>query len=67
MGKMGHFLVALAVGVALALISWQAGVLDSNIFGFASGAAEEGGGAGEVGGGGAGVEIGASRVARPWG
>ncbi|MCH7580756.1 MAG: hypothetical protein IIB22_10985 [Chloroflexi bacterium] len=67
MGKMGHFLVALAVGVALALISWQAGVLDSNIFGFASGAAVEAGGPGSVVAIGAAFVIGASMIALPCG
>ena len=67
MGKTGHFLAALAAGVALALISWQAGVLDSNIFGFASGAAVEAGGPGSVVTIGAAFVIGASMIALPCG
>ena len=56
MGKVGQFLVALAVGAALALVSWQAGVLDTEIFGFATGAAVSAGGPGSL------VAIGAAFV-----
>ncbi|MCH8185608.1 MAG: hypothetical protein IH862_05855 [Chloroflexi bacterium] len=42
MGKRGQFVFALAVGAALALISWQAGLLDTNgIFAGISGSAAE--------------------------
>ena len=67
MGKTTQFLAALAVGAMLALISWQAGVLDSNIFGFASGAAVEAGGPGSVVAIGAAFVIGASMIVLPCG
>ena len=67
MGQRGQFLAALAAGVVLALVSWQAGVLDSNIFGFASGAAVEAGGPGSIVAIGAAFVIGASMIALPCG
>ncbi|MCI0856409.1 MAG: hypothetical protein J4N98_06945 [Chloroflexi bacterium] len=67
MGRTGQFFAALAAGVVLALVSWQAGVLDSNIFGFASGAAVEAGGPGSIVAIGAAFVIGASMIALPCG
>ena len=67
MGRTGQFFAALAAGVVLALVSWQAGVLDSNIFGFASGAAVEAGGPGSLVAIGAAFVIGASMIALPCG
>ncbi len=50
LGKKGQFVFALAIGVVLALISWQAGVLDgsTDIFGGVSGSAASAGGPGAV-------------------
>lgn len=67
MGQMGQFLAALAAGVVLALISWQAGVLDTDVFGFASGAAAEAGGPGSFVAIGAAFVIGATMIALPCG
>ena len=67
MGKKGQFVAALAAGVVLALVSWQAGVLDSNIFGFASGAAVDAGGPGSLIAIGAAFVIGASMIVLPCG
>ena len=67
MGKNGQFLAALAAGVVLALVSWQAGMLDSNIFGFASGAAVDAGSPGSLVAIGAAFVIGASMIALPCG
>lgn len=66
-GKTGQFLAALAVGAALALISWQAGVLDTEIFGFASGAAVSAGGPGSLVAIGAAFVIGATMIVLPCG
>ena len=66
-GKTSQFLAALAIGAALALISWQAGVLDTEVFGFASGAAVEAGGPGSLVAIGAAFVIGATMIALPCG
>ena len=66
-GKTGQFLFALAAGVALALVSWQAGVLDTEIFGFASGAAVDAGGPGSLVAIGAAFVIGATMIVLPCG
>ena len=67
MGQRGQFLAAVAAGVVLALISWQGGVLDNNIFGFASGAAVEAGGPGSLVAIGAAFVIGAAMIVLPCG
>ena len=67
MGKTGQFVVALAVGVVLALVSWQAGVLDTEVFGFASGAAVDAGGPGSLVAIGAAFVIGATMIVLPCG
>lgn len=67
LGKTGHFLAALAAGAVLALISWQAGVLDTDVFGFASGAAVDAGGPGSLVAIGAAFVIGATMIALPCG
>lgn len=66
-GKTGQFLLALAAGVALALISWQAGVLDTEVFGGLSGAAVDAGGPGALVSLGAAFVIGATMIALPCG
>ncbi len=66
-GQTSRFLAALAVGAALALISWQAGVLDTEIFGFASGAAVSAGGPGSLVAIGAAFVIGATMIVLPCG
>ena len=66
-GQTSQFLAALAVGAALALISWQAGVLDTEIFGFASGAAVSAGGPGSLVAIGAAFVIGATMIVLPCG
>ena len=66
-GKTGQFLAALAAGAALALISWWAGVLDIEVFGFASGAAVEAGGPGSLVAIGAAFVIGAAMIVLPCG
>ena len=66
-GRTSQFLAALAIGAALALISWQAGVLDTEVFGFASGAAVEAGGPGSLVAIGAAFVIGATMIALPCG
>ncbi len=66
-GKTGQFLAALAVGAALALISWPAGVLDTEIFGFASGAAVSAGGPGSLVAIGAAFVIGTTMIVLPCG
>lgn len=67
-GKRGQFLFALAVGAILALISWQAGVLDldNNIFGFQDSDVSAGGPAAGVAIGAA-LLIGASMIVLPCG
>ena len=67
MGQRGQFLAALAAGAVLALVTWQAGVLDSNIFGFASGAAVEAGGPGSLVAIGAAFVIGGTMIVLPCG
>ena len=67
MGQSGQFLVALVAGAVLALVSWQAGVLDTEIFGFASGAAVDAGGPGSLVAIGAAFVIGATMIALPCG
>ena len=67
MGRRGQFLAALAAGAVLALVTWQAGVLDSNIFGFASGAAVEAGGPGSLVAIGAAFVIGGTMIVLPCG
>ena len=67
MGQRGQIAVALAVGVVLALVTWQAGVLDSNLFGFASGAAVEAGDPGSLVAIGAAFVIGSTMIALPCG
>ena len=66
-GNTGQFLAALAVGAALALVSWLAGVLDTEIFGFASGAAAAAGGPGSLVAIGAAFVIGATMIVLPCG
>ena len=66
-GQTSQFLAALAVGAALAIISWQAGVLDTEIFGFASGAAVSAGGPGSLVAIGAAFVIGATMIVLPCG
>ncbi|MCH8815914.1 MAG: hypothetical protein IH957_12645 [Chloroflexi bacterium] len=66
-GQTSQFLTALAIGAALALISWQAGVLDTEIFGFASGAAVSAGGPGGLVAIGAAFVIGATMIVLPCG
>ena len=66
-GKTSQFLAALAIGAALALISWPAGVLDTEIFGFASGAAVSAGGPGSLVAIGAAFVIGATMIVLPCG
>ena len=67
MGQRGQFVVALAAGVVLALVSWQAGVLDTEVFGFASGAAVDAGGPGSLVAIGAAFIIGATMIVLPCG
>ncbi len=67
MGKTGPFLVALAVGVVLALVSWQAGILDTEIFGFVSEDAVSAGGPGSLVAIGAAFVIGATMIVLPCG
>ncbi len=66
-GQTSQFLAALIIGAALALISWQAGVLDTEIFGFASGAAVSAGGPGSLVAIGAAFVIGATMIVLPCG
>ncbi len=67
MGQKAQFLVALAAGAMLALVSWQAGVLDTEVFGFASGAAVDAGGPGSLVAIGAAFVIGATMIVLPCG
>jgi len=69
LGKKGQFVFALAVGVALALISWQAGVLDGStaIFGGVSDSAASAGGPGAVIAFGAAFIIGVTMIVLPCG
>jgi len=69
LGKKGQFVFALAVGALLALISWQAGVLDgsTDIFGGVSGSAASAGGPGAVIAFGAAFIIGATMIVLPCG
>ena len=66
-GKTGQFLVALAAGAALAVVSWQIGVLDTNIFGGVSESAVSAGGPGSVVAIGAAFVIGAAMIVLPCG
>lgn len=66
-GQAGQFLAAIVLGAALALISWRAGVLDTDVFGFASGAAVSAGGPGSLVAIGAAFVIGATMIALPCG
>ena len=66
-GKAGQFLAALAAGAALALVSWQAGVLDTNIFGGVSDSAVSAGGPGSLVAIGAAFVIGAAMIVLPCG
>ncbi|MCH7835740.1 MAG: hypothetical protein IH864_02635, partial [Chloroflexi bacterium] len=66
-GEKGQFLFALAVGAGLALISWQAGVLDTNIFGGVSDDAVSAGGPGSLVAIGAAFVIGAVMIVLPCG
>ena len=67
LGKKGQFVFSLAVSVVLALISWQAEVLDgsTNIFGWVSGSAASAGGPGAVIAFGAAFIIGATMIVLP--
>ena len=69
LGQRGQFLAALVAGAALALVSWQAGVLDgsTNIFGGLQGSAVEAGGPGALVSLGAAFIIGASMIVLPCG
>ncbi len=67
MGKTGQFLAALAAGAALALISWQAGVLDSNIFAGVQDSAVAAGSPGALVSVGAAFVIGAAMIVLPCG
>ncbi len=66
-GKAGQFLAALAAGAALALVSWQVGVLDTNIFGGVSDSAVSAGGPGSLVAIGAAFVIGAAMIVLPCG
>lgn len=66
-GAIGQLVVALAVGAALALISWQAGVLDTNVFGGVQDSAIAVGGPGALISLGAAFVIGAAMVVLPCG
>ncbi len=69
LGKKGQFVLALAVGVVLALISWEAGVLDgsTDIFGGVSGTAASAGGPSAIIAFGAAFVIGATMIVLPCG
>ena len=69
LGQKGQFVFSLAAGAALALISWQAGVLDgsTNIFGGVSGSAAAAGGPGAIIAFGAAFIIGATMIVLPCG
>ncbi len=69
MGKRGQFVLALAVGAVLALISWQAGLLEGStgIFGGLSGSAVSAGGPGALVAFGAAFIIGATMIVLPCG
>ena len=66
-GQTGRFVAALAAGAALALVSWQAGVLDSNVFGGLQSSAIEAGGPGALISLGVAFVIGASMIVLPCG
>lgn len=68
-GKKGQFVFALAVGAALAIVSWQVGVLDgsTDIFGGVSGTAAAASNPGAVVAIGAALIIGASMIVLPCG
>ena len=69
LGKKGQFVFALAAGAVLALISWQAGVLDgsTDIFGGVSGSAASAGGPGAIIAFGAAFIIGVTMIVLPCG
>jgi len=69
LGKQGQFVFALAVGVVLALISWQAGVLDgsTDIFGGVTGSAASASNPGALVAVGAAFIIGATMIVLPCG
>ena len=69
LGKKGQFVFAFAVGALLAIISWQAGVLDgsTDIFGGVSGSAVSAGGPGAIIAFGAAFIIGATMIVLPCG
>ncbi len=66
-GETGQFLFALAVGAGLALISWWAGILDTNVFGGVSSEAVSAGGPGAMVSIGAAFVIGAAMIVLPCG
>ena len=66
-GQKGQFLFAPAVGAGLTLISWQAGVLDTNIFGGVSDSAVSAGGPGSLVAIGAAFVIGTVMIVLPCG
>ena len=66
-GKPGQLLAALAVVAALALVSWQIGVLDTNVFGGVSDSAVSAGGPGSLVAIGAAFVIGAAMIVLPCG
>ena len=67
LGTRGQFFGSLAAGAALALLSWQAGVLDTNVFGGLQRSAVEAGGPGALISLGAAFVIGASMIVLPCG
>ena len=67
LGQKAQFLAALAAGAVLALVSWQAGVLDTQVFGGLSGAAVDAGGPGSLVAIGAAFVIGATMIVLPCG
>ena len=67
LGQKAQFLVALAAGAVLALVSWQAGVLDTQVFGGLAGAAVDAGGPGSLVAIGAAFVIGATMIVLPCG
>ena len=68
-GKRAQFVLALAIGAALALISWQAGILDgsTDVFGGVSGSAASAGNPGAIVAIGAALIIGATMIVLPCG
>ena len=68
-GTWSQFLLAVALGAALALISWQAGLLDNstNIFGGVTADAVDAGGPGAIVAFGAAIVIGMAMIVLPCG